>query len=86
MRRLQIYFGDLSNMHVPEWLVTLFDIKLDNKSYESDLKHKLIEMHVDLEAKALFKSKNLSEYQSNLNTAIKYPKLRAAENRSYLHS
>ena len=35
-------------------------------------------MHVDLEAKALFKSKNLCEYWNNVNTAAKYPKLRAA--------
>ena len=37
-----------------------------------------IEMHVDLKAKALFKSKNLSEYWSNINTATMYPKIRAA--------
>ena len=30
-------------------------------------------MHVNLEAKALFISKNPSDYWSNINTAIKYP-------------
>ena len=49
-------------MYVPEWLVTPFDMKIDNKSYESDLEDEHMEMHVDLEAKALFKSKNLAEY------------------------
>ena len=48
-------------MHVPKWLVTPFDMKIDNKGYESDLEGELIEMHVDLEAKALFKSKNFAE-------------------------
>ena len=49
-------------MHVPEWLVTPFDMKIDNKGYETDLVDALIEMHVDLKAKTLFKSKNLAEY------------------------
>ena len=44
----------------------------------SSLEDELIEMHVELEAKALFKSRNLSEYWSNINTANKYPKLRTA--------
>ena len=65
-------------MHVPEWLVTPFDMKICNKGYESDLEHKLTEMHVDLEANTLFKSKSLSEYWRNINTATKYPKLRTA--------
>ena len=37
----------------------------------------LIEMCVDLEAKLLFRSKCLSEYWRNANTATKYPKLSA---------
>ena len=71
-------FGDLDNRHVPEWLVTPLDMKIDNKGYESDLEDDLIEMREDLEAKALSKSKNLMEYWSNNNTATKNPKLRAA--------
>ena len=39
-------------MHVSEWSVTPFDIKIDNEGYECDLKDEYIEMHVDLEAKA----------------------------------
>ena len=31
-----VLFGDLENMHVPEWLVTSFNMKRDNKSYEYD--------------------------------------------------
>ena len=49
-------------MHVPEWLVTKFDMKLDNNVHEFVIEDELIVMHVDLEAKALFKSKNLAEY------------------------
>ena len=47
-------------MHVPEGLITPFDMKIDNKGHDSDLEDKLIEMHMALKAKALFKSKNLS--------------------------
>ena len=65
-------------MHVLEWLVTPFDMKIDNNGYESDIEDQLTEMHVDLEAKAQIKSKNLTEYGSNINTATKYLKLRAA--------
>ena len=75
---MKIRFGYLDNMHVPKWLVTPFDMKIDNKGHESDFEDELIEMHVDLESKALFKSENISEYSSNINTAIKYSKHRAA--------
>ena len=34
----------------------------DNKGYKSDLEDELIYMYLDLEAKALFKSKNIAEY------------------------
>lgn len=74
----KIRFEDLENMHVPDWLVAPFDKKIDNKCDESDLEDELIEMCEDLEAKALFKNNILSEYWSNINTATKYPKLRAA--------
>ena len=63
-------------MHCPKWLVTPCHIKIDNKGYVSDLKDEHFEMHVNLEAMALFKSNNFSEYWSNINTATKYPKLR----------
>ena len=49
-------------MHVPEWLVTPFDMKIYNKGYESDLEDEFIKMHVGFEAKALFKSENIREY------------------------
>ena len=48
LRYCKICFGDLDNMHVPEWLVTLFDMKVDNTGCESDLEDELIEMHVYL--------------------------------------
>ena len=68
----------LDNFYVREWLVTPFDVKIDNKGYECDLEDELIGMHVDLKVKAFFKSKYLSEYWSNINTASKYTKLKAA--------
>ncbi|KAF2358935.1 Ribonuclease H-like domain [Trinorchestia longiramus] len=49
----------------------------DNKSDESDLEDELVEMSVDLEAKALFERKTLTEYWTHVNTATKYPKLKA---------
>ena len=49
-------------MHIPEWLVTQFDKKINNKSYECDLEDELNEILVDLEDNALLKSKNLAEY------------------------
>ena len=58
----KIRFGDVDNMHVAEWLVPQFDIKIDNKGYESDLEDERIEMHVDIRAKALFKCKNVADY------------------------
>ena len=63
-------------MHVPEWLVTPYDMKIYNKGHESDLEDGLIKMHVNVGAKALFKSKHLSEYYSNINTVTKYRKVR----------
>ena len=46
-------------------------MNINNKGYESDLRDELVEMHVDLEVKALFKDKDLSEYCSNISTATK---------------
>ena len=79
MRKLQDTLWDLDNILVPEWIVTSFELKINNKVYESDLEDELIEMHVDLETKALFKSKCLNEYWSNINAATKYPMLTATE-------
>ena len=76
---VRIRFGDLDDMHVSEWLVASFDMKIDNKGYESDLEDELIEMCVDLKVEALFKSTNLSKYWSNIYAVAKYHKLRAAD-------
>lgn len=74
----KIRFQDLESMQIPEWLVAPFDMQTDDICNESDLEDELMEMCEDLEAKALFKSKTLGEYWSNINTVTKYPKLRAA--------
>ena len=52
---IKISFLDMDNKHVSEWLITPFDMKIYNKGYVSDLEDEFIEVHVDLEAKALFK-------------------------------
>ena len=65
-------------MHVPEWLATIFDMIIDNKDYESDLEDELIEICVNLKAKALFKCKTPQRILSNINIATKHPKLIAA--------
>ena len=61
-----LWITDIGNLNVPEWSVTPFDMEIDNKGYVSDLENELIEMHVDLKAKTLFKSKGLSEYWSTM--------------------
>ena len=45
----------LNNMYVPEWLVTPFDMTIDN-GYESALEDELVKIDVNPDAKALFKS------------------------------
>ena len=49
-------------MHVPVWIDGTFDMKIDNKGYESVLEDELIEMHVSLDVKALFRGEALREY------------------------
>ena len=44
-------------MHVPEWLVTPFDVKIYNKGHVSDFEDKLIQMNVNLGIKAMLKRK-----------------------------
>ena len=66
------------NIHVPDWLATPYDIQINSKGHKFNIEDELIEMHVDLEAKPLFKGKNLAEYWSNIITVTTNPKLRAA--------
>ncbi|KAG8239085.1 hypothetical protein J437_LFUL018869 [Ladona fulva] len=61
---------------------TPFDVKIDNEGNKRGLEDELIGICVDLEAKALFKNKNLSE--NNIGT--KYPKLRVKAFPFLLHS
>ena len=49
-------------MHVPEWLATPVDMKIDKEGYESDIEDELNEMYMELKAKTLSKSKNLTKY------------------------
>ena len=72
-RHLKIRFGDLMNIHVPDWLATPYDIQINSKGHKFNIEDELIEMHVDLEAKPLFKGKNLAEYWSNIITVTTNP-------------
>ena len=38
-------------MHVPDWIVAPFDLKIEDADIESYLEHELVDMFVDLEAK-----------------------------------
>ncbi|KRZ51796.1 Zinc finger BED domain-containing protein 5 [Trichinella nativa] len=59
-------FEDLENMTVPDWIITPFDIEIENANVEFSLQEKHVEMiSADLEAKLLFKHKSLSEFWSN---------------------
>ncbi|XP_076049445.1 zinc finger BED domain-containing protein 5-like [Oratosquilla oratoria] len=70
-------FEDLEKMHIPDWIVTPFDVEIENADLESHLEDELVDMCVDLEAKYLFRSKKLIDYWNNANTTTKYPKLSA---------
>ena len=71
-------------MHIPHWLATPFDMKIDNEGHEYDLEDELIEMHVDLKAKALFTSYDFSGAISML--LLSTPSSEKQPNISYLHS
>ena len=49
----KIRFEDIDNIHVPERIVTPFDVRIENKGHVSDIEDELIEMLVDLEDRAL---------------------------------
>ncbi len=65
-------------MHVPDCIGSPFDFKIENADIEFHLQDELIDMSADLEASSLFKSKNLSDYWTNVNITTKYPKFSAA--------
>ena len=73
----KVRFKDLDEMNVPDWIVTPFDLKMENSDIEFYLQEELIDMCADLEAKFLFKSLTLCEYWSNVNINKQYPKLSA---------
>ena len=77
----KIRFGDVDNMHI-----TPFEVKIDNKGRESDIKDELIEMHVDLEAKELFKSNTSSNIEVILILLLSTPSSQQQPNDSYLHT
>ena len=61
-------------------------MKIDNKGYKSDMKDELIEMPVDLEAKALFKSKISVKIGAMSILLPSTPSSEQQPNPSYSHS
>ena len=74
----RVRFKDLENMTIPEWIITPFDVKFENLSVEPECEYELVELSVDIAAKAVFESRSLSDFWYNVNTREKYPKLGAA--------
>jgi len=64
---------------VSDWILTQLDLEIENTDIDSQLQEELIDMTMNLEAKALFRSKSLSDYWywSNENTVAKYPRIYA---------
>ena len=63
MKTLKVRFEELQRMHVPDWIVTLFDFNVQNAYINSHLQDELwySDKCVDLEAQSLFKRKNLRD-------------------------
>ena len=62
----KVHFRTLMKMLVPNWIDTLFYLEIENADIESYLEDGLVDMYVDLEAKSLFRSKNLSDDWNNI--------------------
>ena len=60
-------------MHIPNWIVIPFDLKIENTDIESHLEDELVHICVDLEAILLFRIKSLSDYLNNVNIVTKQP-------------
>ena len=73
-----VRFKDLENMTIPEWIITPFDVKFENRSVEPECEYELAELSMDIAAKFVFESRSLSDFWYNVNTRDKYPKLAAA--------
>jgi len=74
----RVRFKDLENMTTPEWIITPFDVKFENRNVEPECKHELAELSMDIAAKVVFESRSLSDFWYNVNTRDKYSKLAAA--------
>jgi len=48
-------------MHVPDWIVTLFDFDVQNAYINLHLQDEFSDICVDLEAQSLFKRKNFRD-------------------------
>jgi len=79
-----IQFKDVENMTVPEWIITLIEVKFENISVEPECEYELAELSVDIAAKVVFESGSLSDFWYNVNTRDNYPKLAAAAERFLL--
>ena len=48
----KVYFENLEKIHVPDWIVTLFDLEIENADIESHVEDELVDLYVNLEAKS----------------------------------
>lgn len=55
-------------MHVPDWILTPFDLETEITDTELHFHDQSIDLLEDLNAKLLFKNKNHSYYLSNILT------------------
>ena len=61
MKTLKEHFEALQGMHVPDWIVTLFDFDVQNAYINLHLQDEFSDICVDLEAQSLFKRKNFRD-------------------------
>ena len=62
-------------MHVPQWIVSLFDLQIENSDIESNLEDEFVDVCAAFKAKSLLISKGLCDYWNNVYTVTKYSKL-----------
>lgn len=53
------------------WILISFDLEIQIADIDSQLLEELIDMTLDLEAQAFFRSESMSDSQSSVNTVVK---------------
>ena len=73
-------------MHVPEWLVTPFDMKIDNKDYESDIEDEPLKCKWSSKQERCSKAKTLQNIEAISTLLLSTPNSQQQPNHSYLHT